>query len=249
MDMDGTFLTKIPIAHRGLHGKNTPENSPSAFLAAIKKGYAIETDVRLTKEGELVIFHDDDLVRLFQIEKDVCDCTLAQLRKLRLPSGEKIITLAEFLALVKGKTPVLLEIKSVRGAKTGEYAQKIKKEFEGYEGEYAVQSFHPLLARAYKKLCPEIACGVLSTSLSKKSDYKNSPFWRIKAHIVKNNSLNFLIKPDFISYRAEDLPERKRNKFQGIRLAWVVRSYATEQMIRHDADNIIFEDYLPEMKY
>ena len=57
--MQNSFLTKTPIAHRGLHDANRPENSFAAFQAAIEKGYAIETDVRISKDHRLIIFHDD----------------------------------------------------------------------------------------------------------------------------------------------------------------------------------------------
>lgn len=56
----------IMFAHRGLHSKThgIPENSMSAFRAAIQKNYGIELDLHLTRDGELVVFHDDDLKRV-----------------------------------------------------------------------------------------------------------------------------------------------------------------------------------------
>ena len=62
--MKQTFLNHLPVAHRGLHGNGIPENSVPAFLKAIEAGYAIETDVRLSKDGVPVVFHDDTLVRM-----------------------------------------------------------------------------------------------------------------------------------------------------------------------------------------
>lgn len=68
-----------PVAHRGLHGGEIPENSLSAFEEAAAKGYSVETDVQMTKDGELVLFHDDDLLRMCGVDKKVAACTYAQL--------------------------------------------------------------------------------------------------------------------------------------------------------------------------
>ncbi|MCL2631372.1 MAG: hypothetical protein FWD49_07660 [Firmicutes bacterium] len=56
-----------PIAHRGLHGSNgIIENTTSAFKLAIEKGYTIELDVKLLKDGKAVVFHDANLKRLLE---------------------------------------------------------------------------------------------------------------------------------------------------------------------------------------
>ena len=52
----------VRYAHRGLHGEGRAENSLSGFRAAVDAGYGIELDVRLSSDGELVVFHDDILL-------------------------------------------------------------------------------------------------------------------------------------------------------------------------------------------
>ena len=59
-----SWIVKTPIAHRGLHDQQTPENSLPAFKKAIEKGYAIEIDLQMTKDGVIVVFHDDFLDRM-----------------------------------------------------------------------------------------------------------------------------------------------------------------------------------------
>ncbi len=244
--MKNAILTKLPFAHRGLHGENVPENSLLAFTRAIEAGYAIETDVRLTKDGALPLFHDGSLARLCKIEKEVYDCTEAQLRSLTLAgSAEKIPFFDELLKRVNGRVPLLIEIKEVKGANKKEYVKRISDALKNYEGEYAVQSFHPFLVKEYKRLNPEIPCGILACANGSKRDFDGSLFWRIKAYLVKHLSFNRTIKPDFISYRAEDLPRPETERFEGVTLAWTVRSYASEQIFRNYCDNIIFENYLP----
>lgn len=241
-----TFLEQIPIAHRGLHGKD-PENSMRAFEAAIGHGYAIETDVRLSKDGQLVLFHDDGLARMTGVKRAVSDCTVSELKELRLDGKEKIPLFSEFLEELAGRAPLLLEIKNVPQAPTDEFIGKVAKALQGYAGEYAVQSFQPFYVKAFKKARPDILCGVLGTADSSKSDFGGSPFWRFKARVLANMSFNRLVKPDFISYRLEDLPRKQTEAFRGIRLAWVARSEQDEERARKYADNIIFENYLPTL--
>ena len=61
-------VMRTSYAHRGLHDAARPENSLSAFAAAIKAGYGIEIDVRLTADKVPVVFHDDSLARVCRCE-------------------------------------------------------------------------------------------------------------------------------------------------------------------------------------
>lgn len=246
--MNDTFLTRLPIAHRGLHDGNRPENSFSAFRAAINAGYAIETDVRLSKDNRLVVFHDDTLLRMTGTAQKVEKLTADELQQLRLSgTRERIPLFSEFLEELGGKTPLLLEIKNMPDTDTEAYIAKISEALEGYKGEYAVQSFQPFYVKAFKKLRPEILCGVLGTAQSSKEDFGGSLFWKIKARAVRNMSFNRSIKPDFISYHFSDYPQKSIDKFEGIKLAWTIRSEAYEQTARKFAHNIIFENYLPQL--
>ena len=56
-DIFDSWITKTPIAHRGLHNKDIPENSLSAFKNAIEHGYAIEIDLQITKDNKIIVFH------------------------------------------------------------------------------------------------------------------------------------------------------------------------------------------------
>ena len=105
-------LLGTQYAHRGLHDAEHPENSLSAFALAVKNGYGIELDVRLSKDGVLVVFHDDTLDRVAGIPGKVIDFTAKELSEMRLGGSEEgIPTLAEVLDLVNGRVPLLVEIK------------------------------------------------------------------------------------------------------------------------------------------
>ena len=76
---DYKWLTDIFVAHRGLFDNNAgiPENSLPAFTRASQSGYGIETDVQMTKDGVLVVFHDDTLDRMTGVHGVLSDCTLS----------------------------------------------------------------------------------------------------------------------------------------------------------------------------
>ncbi len=87
-------------AHRGLHTEDgtVPENSLPAFRAAAEAGYAVEMDVHLTADDQLVVFHDDTLERMCGVPGVIDDFTLAELRALRLGDTDCVIpTFAEAL--------------------------------------------------------------------------------------------------------------------------------------------------------
>ena len=239
MTMD-TFLTHVPVAHRGLHDDALPENSIPAFRAAAEAGYAIETDVHFTKDGRLAVFHDDDLVRMTGDTRTVESCTMSELKALKLKnSNETIPTFAEFLDAADG-APLLIEIKNMK-VKGKVIAKALSEALAGYRGEYAIQSFNPFYSRAYKKLHPEILCGVLaSAKMSSKGDTLG---WRIKAHLLSRLRFNFITKPDFVSYNHVGLPVPAVTRFKGIKLAWTIRSPEEETAARKYVDNVIFEGY------
>ena len=104
----------IMFAHRGLHSKThgIPENSMSAFRAAIQKNYGIELDLHLTRDGELVVFHDDDLKRVCGRPERPEDLTAAELTKCTLLGTKEHIPLfRDVLALVNDQVPLLVELK------------------------------------------------------------------------------------------------------------------------------------------
>lgn len=241
------FLKEMPIAHRGLHGETRPENSLAAFEAAVKAGYAIETDVRFTKDRQLVVFHDDGLLRMTGDPRAVSECTLEELARLRLAgTDERIPTLADLLGCVQGRVPLLIEIKNMRGVKGKEIAKALADAMNGYGGEYAFQSFQPFYVGACKRTCPGVSCGLLAAASLTKAELGGSLFWRVKASIIRRLSLGKAVGADFVSYNFRDLPQRSVAKFKGVKLGWTVRSQADEATARKYTDNIIFEGYLPE---
>jgi len=101
-------------AHRGLStaDQSVPENSLPAFHRAVEAGYGVELDVQLTRDGYIVVLHDDDLKRACGVEDSVCDHTLAELRAMKLFGTEEEIPLfADVLRIFDGKQPLIVELK------------------------------------------------------------------------------------------------------------------------------------------
>ena len=103
-------------AHRGLHNETRPENSMSAFQAAKEHGYGVELDVHMIKDGTLVVFHDDKLIRVTGQEGRVADLKAEQLKDYHLCGTEETIpTFREVLDLFAGEVPLIIELKSDNG--------------------------------------------------------------------------------------------------------------------------------------
>ena len=153
------------IAHRGASGY-APENTAAAFAKAIAMGAdAIETDVRLSADGELVLIHDATVTRTTDGRGPVADHTLAELRALDAGrwfsdafAGERVPTLAELIEDVAPRIPVGLEIKD--RAATGPTIAAIRA--AGIEDRVEVTSFlWPAVVEA-KRLAARLPIGFLT---------------------------------------------------------------------------------------
>ena len=84
---------KRPIAHRGLYNnKNIIENTLESFDLAIRNNFLIELDVVLSKDNEVMVFHDLDLYRLTGIKKLIKDCNENELRDIKLLKTDSVIS-------------------------------------------------------------------------------------------------------------------------------------------------------------
>lgn len=102
------------IAHRGLHNDKYTENGMNAFSNAVRHGVAIELDIHLTKDNQLVVCHDEDLKRTTGTSGIIEDLTLEEIKKYRLLDGGEIPTFIEVLDFVKEQVPIVVELKVFR---------------------------------------------------------------------------------------------------------------------------------------
>ena len=237
------FKTKY-YAHRGLHNSERAENSMSAFKAAVDAGYGIELDIRLSKDGKLVVFHDDTLDRVCGREGKVIDFTAEELAGFKLNGTEDGVPLfSDVLNIVGGKVPLLVEIKEDPGVSAVSEAACIM--LDSYKGEFIVESFNPLSLRTVKNNRPSIVRGILSHRYYEYEQFKKPLFFLLQTLL-----LNFICRPAFIAYdhrHADSFALRfVRSFFKVPTLAWTVRSLEEDAVARKNGfDGIIFENYLP----
>jgi glycerophosphoryl diester phosphodiesterase len=226
-------LIAKPFAHRGLHGAGRIENSRAAFRAAIEAGHGIELDVQASADGEAMVFHDYDLGRLAQGEGKFASLSAADLGRIRLKgSDETIPTLKEVLALIGGKAPLLIEVKSP-GREIGTLSRSVAVALASYIGPVAVMSFNPEVGRWFARHAPETLRGLVVTEAGRR--------WR---GIVTRRLALWRAHPDFLAYDIRDLPSRfaSAQRMKGLPvLTWTCRSIADRARAAEHADQIIYE--------
>jgi len=232
------WLTHTPIAHRGLHDEIAPENSLSAIDKAIAAGLAIEIDVHLSADKQVVVFHDTTLIRMTDRSGRLADFTLAELQQMRLrDSSCHIPSFAQVLERVQGRVPVLIEIKNKAGV--GDLEQAIASQLDHYHGDFAVQSFNPYSVGWFAKHRPNWLRGQLSCDFRDEQDMT----W-LKKFLLRHLFMNSISQPHFIGYDVRCLPAWavKRARKAGMPvLAWTVNNAEKQQHANQFADNIIFE--------
>ena len=156
----------ISVAHRGA-SSYAPENTQAAFQKGLELGADfLECDVHLSKDGELVIMHDDKVDRTTNGAGFVRDYTLAELKELDAGalfgasfSGEKIMTLDELLEEFYGEIGLLIEIKKPNPGIEEKVAALLKK--YGDVSGVIVQSFDVESMRKMNSLLPELQIAIL----------------------------------------------------------------------------------------
>jgi glycerophosphoryl diester phosphodiesterase len=234
------WLTSEPIAHRGsFDNKEIAENTIEAFELAIARGHPIEFDVRLTKDGQLAVFHDTSLFRMAGLDKAVEDASWDEIRQLTLlGTSQTIPTLRSVLEAVNGRVPILLEVKK-ESLKPGIEAE-VAKALDNYRGAFAVQSFNPFSILWFKKYRPAFCRGQLA------GDFRGQPGMKpLVNFILRKMYSNYISRPHFVAYdiQAGDYGFfEKMKKRLGIPLIlWTADTASKQELCRKLGVNYIFE--------
>ena len=226
------------IAHRGLHkNKIIPENSMLAFKAAIEKNYAIEFDINITKDNQIVVFHDDDLNRLCNKKENIEDVSYDFLKDLNLyESNEKIPLLKELLDEVAGKIPLIIEIKKHKNI--GLLENILLEMLKEYKGEYFICSFEKDILFWLEKNKPKERRGLIFGSLP----IKFKKYEKI-AFLYKY----FKSKADFISLEDKLIDSSiydfcKKKDLEVI--VWTIKDKKSFQNIDKKVSAVIFENFI-----
>jgi glycerophosphoryl diester phosphodiesterase len=162
-------LKALPFAHRGLHGPDRPENSRAAFRAALDAGHGIELDVRLSRDGHAMVFHDAELGRLTGEHGALAERSAAELAGIALKggAGETIPSLPEVLALIAGRAPLLIELKAP-DARVAPLCLSVFRALDGYRGPVGVMSFNPEVGRWFAQHGPRVTRGLVVTEAGRR---------------------------------------------------------------------------------
>lgn len=231
------------IAHRGLHNKdiNILENTIEAFENAIKNEYAIELDVQLTKDEQIIVFHDYNLKRMTNKDIYVKDLTLNELKNIPLNNASSTIpTLDEVLKLVDGKVPLLIEIKNE--GMVSKLEDKLIDILKKYNGEFMLESFNPFVVRYLKKKT-NYFCGILVCKV-----YNNLK-GKIVGTLFKLLLLLNMLNVDFIAYKFKDLDKRVMDRISKKKIPlylWTIDNGEDFKKASKCSNGVIFENILPK---
>ena len=259
----------VLYAHRGLHDNSSdaPENSMAAFKKAVEAGYGIECDVQLTRDGIPVIFHDFTLKRVARyaegqaigdgplnedgtvsVPGKISNYTYEQLQQFHLlGSDEKIPKFEDFLELVDGRVPLIVELKIE--LKDLSVCPAVDKLLSNYKGVYCIESFNPLGVLWYRKNRPNVMRGQLSDEFHKEDPKEfNTVLYFGLTHLF----FNFLTRPDFIAFNRK-YPKSlslwlNRHLYKCLTAAWTIKSQEQLDKATEDFDIYIFDSFIPEKK-
>lgn len=238
---DRTPFMNYHYAHRGLfdNTSDAPENSLLAFQKAVDAGYGIELDVQLSKDNQLVIFHDATLKRMCGIDGKVWEFTLEELQQMKLADSEQTIpSFRDFLKIVNGKVPFILEYKLDRPQiKVCQLANELLND---YHGTYCIESFHPLALLWYRKHRPDVLRGQLSEEFFRDKKYKSKFIYTAAAFLL----YNFAARPDFIAYNhlhANNISRRICKMLGALSVTYTIKSKEEFQKNIKNFDLFIFD--------
>lgn len=234
----------VNFAHRGLHSRDmsVPENSLAAFELAAQAGYGIELDVQLSRDGQVVVFHDDTLDRVCGVKGRVDAYDYSELRQMRLCGSEQTVPLfTEALKVIRGRGPLLVELKN--GPRNRELCEKTYAILSEYRGDVCIESFNPLIVGWFRLHARDLVRGQLAQPMRYYKGETSAPM----AFLLSHGLTNFFCRPQFIAYRIGYRPPTVRlaTALGAMRFGWTSHEPRNEK----GRDAVIFEFYKPRLKF
>jgi glycerophosphoryl diester phosphodiesterase len=243
------WLTTRPIAHRGLHdaANGVIENTAGAFRLAIEAGYAIETDVQISADGEAMVHHDDALGRLTEGEGRLDSFSASALKRVPFrSSAEHMMTLGEMCDVVAGRVTMVVELKG-RFDGDDRLAARVADVLSRYSGPAAAMSFDLRQVTQLRQKAPALVRGMTAAEYRPNSYRDLLPagarhgFGYVRAGLGA--------RPQFLAYAVGALPGLLPFFMRRIMcmpvLTWTVRTQAERLAAARYADQMIFEGFRP----
>ena len=240
------WLYDKPVAHRGLWGDEIVENTMEAFIMAVQHDFNIELDVQLTKDNQLVVFHDDTLLRKIGIDKRLDEFTFDELQRVRFFDNEtaRIPLFTDVCNLCAGKVGIMIEIKKNPGNElTHEVEDVLLDILQDYDDlDYIVKSFNPFAVDYVGRVAPHVRRGLLS---SKKSidEYKDYERPMVEKLLYSEDN-----RVDFFDYKHTNIGSELFNSVYNTMplFVWTVNNEERYEELRGTVDNVIFEGFIPK---
>jgi glycerophosphoryl diester phosphodiesterase len=244
------WLTARPVAHRGLHdaARGIIENMPGAASAAVAGNFAIECDIQLTADGEAMVHHDDALGRLTEGSGALLGKTSAELKRLAFKdTPEKMMSLGDLCALVAGRVPLLIEVKSHFDGDR-KLVARMAEVLASYDGPAVGMSFDPDQVMALRELLPSRPRGIVAERDYDEADWPEATPAQRRGMLHLRHA--FRTRPHFVAWWVDELPAAApwiaRNLFGCPLLTWTVHTPKQRAIAARHADQMIFEGFLPE---
>jgi len=237
----------LNCAHRGLHTEDQkiPENSISAFKAAMEGEYGVELDVQLSKDGKVIVFHDNDLERVCGITDWVNTKTWDELSTIQLFETQECIPLFTDVLDLLDDTPIIVELKSA-GPNNKKLCEETLKILRKQGKQWCIESFDPRICSWFRKNAPDVLRGQLSRPPSEMIGIS-----KISKILLGYLLTNFMSRPHFLAYSNDPHPLTVKlcRAMKPMNIVWTVLPDHDIKKCEEQNDAIIFEYYKPEPRY
>jgi glycerophosphoryl diester phosphodiesterase len=221
---------------------------PGAAEAAVAANFGIECDIQLTADGEAMVHHDDELGRLTEGSGALLGKTAAELKATKFKdTSERMMSLADLCALVDGRVPLVIEVKSHFDGDR-KLVARMAEVLRSYRGPAVGMSFDPDQVMALRELMPQLPRGIIAETSYEAADWPEATPAQRRGMLHLRHA--FRTRPHFVAYWIDELPAVApwiaRNIFGCPLLTWTVRTPEQRAKAARYTDQMIFEGFVPQ---
>jgi glycerophosphoryl diester phosphodiesterase len=174
----------VVLAHRG-SSIAAPENTLASFRLAIEeRADMIELDVQESSDGEVLVAHDSDLMKVARSPMKIWEHTAAELRSIDVGKNERVPKLAEVLEACKGKIDVMIELKSYGHSQKLEERVATLVDAAGMQNETAFMSLNHDMVRRMRHVRPHWRVGALAAKALGDASEVDADFLAVEASVA-----------------------------------------------------------------